>query len=148
MNGKFHLYHSALNTLLQGGYGDMTVSPFTCTLLSASYIPDLQNQSHWSDIMGFEIEGGSYAPAAMSATDLIQDETLIGWGSHVIDFGPNATIPAAKYMAILAGTPSALENADPLLGYMDLNINGGTVMSKNAAFAIIPPKDGWFTISK
>lgn len=145
--GPITLYDSALYGMLACTQPGL-VSPITAILLSAAHVSNMVAHSQFSHIKADEILGYDYARKQVTGQGLSLVDSSVRFTSDTIQFGNPVTIGPVKYLALVFGNKDTLADSSLLLGIADLAPSGGAVESQNSGFAIMPPVEGWFSLSQ
>lgn len=134
--GNFTLYNTGKLALLNGTV-DLDGDNIVVALVVAGYTPNVAHDT-WSDVSSQECADADYNQQALSSVTLTQSGGTVTWDCADISFGTTVSI-TAKYAVFVRGTTGSLAASDPLIGYVDLETDGGAVSSTNSVFALNTP---------
>lgn len=148
--GSFTLYDNAKELLIGDHTAGVNIDTGGDTigahLLTSSYTPSAAHTA-WSDISGSVTADGDYSAQTVAGQAVTRSGATVTFDANDVSFGTTVTI-TAKYIALVVhdtGTVGTPNNADKLIGYMDLNSGGGSVSSIASAFQINWNGSGIFT---
>ena len=144
---SFTVYSNSVLGITQGKV-NLSSDTLVMALLSASYTPAPDTHSTWANVSATEIASGlGYTQGGVVLTG--QTDTLTG---AVVTFTSNPVQWAtatftAKYAVIVRRAGGALAGTDVLIGFVDLNSGGTTVVGQGGTFSISPSVNGWCQLS-
>jgi len=145
--GTFTVYSNAALGMSDGSF-DLASDTYIMALLSNSYTPAPNTDTHWSDVSTYELTTGSgYTAGGVVLTGVTN--TLSTATVTFTCTGPTwATFSATfAYMVIVRRAGGSVSSSDLLLAYCAAVSGGGTVTGGGGTLTITPSGSGIFQIT-
>lgn len=145
--GPFIVLNGVIEKIVTGEI-DLANDTIRAALLTEDYSPDEENDVLWSDVAEHETSGTGYTPGEGA---LVSPFTITRDMDTVYVDGEDVAWPAseieAKYIALVRSSGGdTIVGADSLIGYMDLETDGGSLSSFSSDFTVQWAEDGIFAI--
>lgn len=132
--GAFTLFNVGKENIINGSY-DLDGDTIKAMLLTSDYTPSVSDDEDLADIVANECSNGDYARQTVALT-IDESSGSVTVGSDDISFGSAVTI-TAKYLVLYDDT----DGSDGLIGYVDLDTEGGSVSSVGGLFRVNTPNE-------
>jgi len=144
--GPFLSHDNGFDELL--GNADWEVDDFYAVLVAHGYgTQDRATEIDWEDISAVEITDTDYSRQALASKDVNVSGTNVEFNCGKITFTSEGDI-SARYLYILKGTAASPQNADKIVGHIDLTGAAGNASSVGAEFSFTPHADGLFYVGR
>lgn len=141
----FLTHEKGFSSLL--GPDDWESDAYYAVLATTDETPDRATQIDYEDILNEVASGGDYSPVALASKSVSIVDTDIVFDCGKITFTSSGSI-SARYLYVLKGTAASPNNADEILGHIDLNTGGGNLSSIGAEYSYEPHANGLFAVER
>ena len=145
--GPFNSHITGFTSLLKGD--DWSTDSHYAVLATSSETPDRATQVDYADIAN-ECADSDYGQVDITGETVsaASGNTGVKFDCAKITFGSDVSI-TAQYLYILKGDYSSPDDADEIIGHVDLNLDGDTDLeSSSAEFSFDPHADGLFVVNQ
>ena len=141
--GPFLSHDTGFASLL--GPDNWISDDYYAVLATDTEVPDRASQVDYEDILA-ECADGDYSPVALASKTCAVNGTDVRFDCAKINFGSAVSI-SGRYLYILKGTAATPNNADEIVGHIDLD-GSGNISSVGAEFSFDPHANGLFYVPR